>query len=73
MLVKLAAAGIKKIVIVCPSFVADCLETLEEIGIRAKELWQALGGEQLLVIPCLNDNPLWIKAITEIIQLQPDT
>ncbi len=63
---ELAAEGIKKIVIVCPSFVADCLETLEEIGIRGKEQWQALGGEQLTVVPSLNNHPLWVQAITEL-------
>lgn len=65
-LTKLAAKGIKKLVIVCPSFVADCLETLEEIGIRAKQQWAALGGQQLIVVPCLNDHPLWIKAIVKL-------
>lgn len=66
MLNKLAAQGIKKLIIVCPSFVADCLETLEEIGIRAKKQWFALGGQQLAVVPCLNSHPLWVKAIIEI-------
>ncbi|MGC1181609.1 ferrochelatase [Legionella sp.] len=69
-LTKLAAQGIKKLLIVCPSFVADCLETLEEIGIRAKAQWLALGGEQLIVVPCLNEHPLWVKAIGEITHLK---
>lgn len=64
---KLASEGIKKLVIVCPSFVADCLETLEEIGMAAQQQWLDLGGTQLIVVPCLNDNPLWIEAIAEII------
>ncbi|MFJ1268928.1 ferrochelatase [Legionella lytica] len=64
---QLAAQGIKKLVIVCPSFVADCLETLEEISISAKQQWQILGGTQLIVVPCLNAHPLWVKAIVEII------
>ncbi|MFT4058662.1 MAG: ferrochelatase [Legionella sp.] len=68
MLIQLTAQGIKKLVIVCPSFVADCLETLEEIGIRAKQQWLALGGEQFTLVPCLNDHPVWINAITEIIK-----
>ncbi len=67
MLNQLAAKGIKKLVIACPSFVADCLETLEEISIRAKQQWLTLGGTQLMVVPCLNEHPLWVKAITEII------
>lgn len=67
MLNQLAAQGIKKLVIACPSFVADCLETLEEISIQAKQQWLALGGTQLIVVPCLNAHPLWVKAIVDII------
>lgn len=59
----LARKGIKRLAIACPSFVADCLETLEEIGIRAKEQWLALGGEQLTLLPCVNDSELWIKGL----------
>ncbi|WP_133136884.1 ferrochelatase [Legionella rowbothamii] len=64
---RLASQGIKKLVIACPSFVADCLETLEEISIRAKEQWLALGGTELIVVPCLNEHPLWVKAIADIV------
>ena len=60
---ELAAQGIKKIAIVCPSFVCDCLETLEEIGIRAREQWLALGGTELTLIPCLNDDARWITSL----------
>ncbi|MBI2785903.1 MAG: ferrochelatase [Legionella longbeachae] len=70
-LIELIAKGIKKLIIVCPSFVSDCLETLEEMGIRAKQQWIALGGEELIVIPCMNTNPLWIKAIVEITDFPP--
>lgn len=59
--------GIKKIAIACPSFVTDCLETLEEIGIRAKEQWMALGGEQFTLIPCLNIDPRWLNALEDIL------
>lgn len=72
-LVKLSAKGIKKLIVVCPSFVVDCLETLEEIGIRAKQQWLALGGEELITIPSLNTNPLWVKAIVEITHMQPNS
>lgn len=68
MLSQLASHGVKKLVIVCPSFVADCLETLEEIGIRAQSFWQSLGGEQLILIPALNEHPLWTQAIFKLIQ-----
>ena len=63
----LAAHGIKRLAIVCPSFVADCLETLEEIGIRAKEQWLSLGGEQCSLIPCLNTSDRWVEAIVDLV------
>ena len=68
-LVTLINKGIKRLAVACPSFVTDCLETIEEIGIRAKEQWLALGGEELTLIPCLNDNPLWVNAITKLINV----
>lgn len=58
--------GIRRLAVVCPSFVADCLETLEEIAMRAKEQWQELGGTSLSVIPCLNSSDMWVKAITQL-------
>lgn len=59
--------GIKKLAIVCPSFVSDCLETLEEVNIRAREQWLALGGHEFICIPCLNVHPLWIQALCHMI------
>lgn len=61
------AQGKKHLAIVCPSFVADCLETLEEINIRARAQWQALGGESFIFIPCLNNSPAWIAALGSMI------
>jgi len=55
--------GVRKLAVACPSFVADCLETLEEIGIRAREQWLALGGEDLVLVPCLNAHPLWVETL----------
>jgi ferrochelatase len=55
-LIELAAQGIKNIAIVCPSFICDCLETLEEIGMRAREQWAELGGETFILVPCLNQS-----------------
>jgi len=63
----LAAKGIKKLAITCPSFVSDCLETLEEIEIRAKAQWLSLGGERLTLIPALNNTPLWIDALQQLL------
>ncbi len=57
--------GIKKLLIVCPSFVSDCLETLEEIAIRGKDAFIAAGGETFEMIPCLNTNPLWVNTIKD--------
>ena len=66
MLAEWAKQGIKSIAVVCPSFVCDCLETLEEIGIRAREQWQALGGEELILIPCLNDDARWMSSLGSV-------
>lgn len=66
---ELITKGIKKLSIVCPSFVADCLETLEEIGIRTKEQWLQLGGNEFNLIPCLNSDALWVDALIDITQI----
>lgn len=65
---QLAQKGIKRLAIYCPSFVADCLETLEEINIRARELFLENGGEDLLMIPSLNAEPLWVHAVCEMVK-----
>lgn len=62
----LATRGVKNLAVVCPSFVADCLETLEEIGIRAKHDWETLTGGKLQTIPCLNSNEAMVNLIYEI-------
>lgn len=60
---ELPSEGVKKLLIVCPAFVSDCLETLEEIADRGKEIFMKAGGESYEMIPCLNVHPLWVKAI----------
>jgi len=60
---ELPGEGIKNLLIICPAFVSDCLETLEEIAIRGKETFMKAGGESFKMIPCLNTIPLWIKAV----------
>jgi protoporphyrin/coproporphyrin ferrochelatase len=65
---ELAKAGKKRLAIMCPAFVADCLETVEEIGIRAKEQWRSLGGEDLLLVPSLNAEPAWVQAVAQMIR-----
>ncbi len=54
--------------IVCPSFVADSLETLEEINIRARADWKKLGGNTFLFVPCINNHPLWVQALANIVK-----
>lgn len=66
-LTDLAKTGAKNIAIACPSFVADCLETIEEIGMEAKEQWLELGGKEFTLIPCLNTDQSWAKALAAII------
>lgn len=60
---QLPKEGVKKILVVCPAFVSDCLETLEEIAEEGKEIFLHNGGEHFEMIPCLNVHPLWVKAI----------
>jgi ferrochelatase len=55
--------GIKRLLILCPAFVSDCLETLEEIAMRGKETFIGAGGEEYTMIPCLNVDSLWVEAL----------
>jgi len=55
--------GKKSLLLVCPAFTADNLETLEEIGLRLREQWQELGGEAFALAPCVNDSPVFARAI----------
>jgi ferrochelatase len=63
----LARAGTRRLLVICPAFVADCLETLEEIGIRGRQKFRECGGEDLTLAPCLNEHPLWIAALEKMI------
>lgn len=65
---RLAKSGLKKLLVICPAFVADCLETLEEIGLRGKETFLAAGGEQFTMIPCLNNRPAWVSAVLQLVE-----
>jgi protoporphyrin/coproporphyrin ferrochelatase len=66
-LVRLAQSGVKKLLVLCPAFVADCLETLEEIGLRGRESFVQAGGESLTLVPCMNEHPLWIEALERMV------
>lgn len=63
---ELAARGVKKLLVMSPAFVADCIETLEELGIEGREDFIATGGEELVLIPCLNAQEHWAQALTQI-------
>ncbi len=60
---ELAASGAKNILVICPAFVTDCLETLEEIAIRGQEVFEQAGGNKLTLIPCLNQHPKWVETL----------
>jgi ferrochelatase len=66
-LVRLARDGVKKLLVICPAFVADCLETLEEIGLRGRESFLQAGGYQFTLIPCLNEHPAWLAALEKMV------
>lgn len=61
---KLAREGVRNLLVMCPAFVTDCLETLEEIAIQGEEIFKQAGGESLTLIPCLNDHEQWVAVIS---------
>ena len=63
---QLATSGVKRVDVMCPGFVADCLETLEEIAQEAREAFLQAGGEQFSYVPCLNDAPTWTAALAAL-------
>jgi protoporphyrin/coproporphyrin ferrochelatase len=64
----LARRGVKRLAVVCPAFVADCLETLEEIGQRGAEAFQEAGGDHLELVPAVNDAPEFIDALASLVR-----
>lgn len=68
---ELAKAGVKKLLVMCPAFVADCIETLEEIGDRGHEQFREAGGEELVLVPCLNEHPQWVGALKTLCERAP--
>jgi protoporphyrin/coproporphyrin ferrochelatase len=65
-LAELPNRGVKKLSVICPTFVSDCLETLEEINIRGRQTFLNAGGEEFTLIPCLNKHPLWISTLEKM-------
>ncbi|MDM0023356.1 ferrochelatase [Variovorax saccharolyticus] len=63
---ELGTAGVSRVDVMCPGFPADCLETLEEIAMEGREAFIGSGGKEFHYIPCLNDSPAWISALSGI-------
>ena len=63
----LAQQGVKNLAVATPGFVSDCVETLEEIGLRAQETFMQYGGERFTLVPCLNDSPLGLRVLEAVI------
>lgn len=65
---ELARSGVKRVDVVCPGFVADCLETLEEIAMEGKRAFLSSGGSEFHYIPCLNADPGWVQALAGMLE-----
>ncbi len=65
-LINLARQGVKRVDVMCPGFTADCLETLEEINMEARDAFIKAGGQEFNYLPCLNDSPAWLSALADI-------
>lgn len=65
---ELPKQGVQRLVVACPSFVSDCLETLEEIQMRAAQIFQSAGGETLTLVPCLNAEDHWVQGFVGFLQ-----
>lgn len=70
MIKDLAQKGKKTLAVLCPSFVADCIETLEEIGIGGEELFKEHGGDKFHLIPCVNENEAWVSGFAKLVQTE---
>lgn len=65
-----ARQGVRSVDVICPGFLADCLETLEEIQVECRDAYLEAGGEQFRYIPCLNDDPAWLDGLAGIVARQ---
>ena len=65
---RLAQEGKKRMLVLCPTFVSDCLETIEEIGMRGCEQFMRASGKEFTRIPCMNEHPLWIAALEKMVE-----
>ncbi|MBA3949986.1 MAG: ferrochelatase, partial [Acidobacteria bacterium] len=64
----LPTRGVSRIAVLCPGFTADCLETIEEMGMTNRELFEHAGGTAYRMIPCLNDHPAWLDAMARLVE-----
>ncbi len=67
-LAELGRQGVKRLVVMTPSFVADCLETIEEIGLRGRETFLEAGGGEMILVPCLNASPSWVDGLEALVR-----
>ena len=65
---RLAESGVKRLLVICPAFVSDCLETLEEVALRGRDTFLQAGGGEFTLIPCLNEHPQWLCALESIVR-----
>ncbi|WP_222615329.1 ferrochelatase [Persicimonas caeni] len=65
---RMPSKGIKKLVVMSPAFVSDCLETIEELGMEGREDFLEAGGEEFHLVPCLNDHPKWIDVLEKFVR-----
>lgn len=65
---RLYEQGVRRLAVFTPSFTIDCLETIEEIGIRGREQWSDLGGDDLLLVPCVNSHPTWAATVARMVR-----
>jgi ferrochelatase len=70
-LAELGAARTRRVHVICPGFVSDCLETLEEIAIEGRQIFMDAGGGEFRALPCLNESPRWIEALAAIATSSP--
>ncbi|MCF8258302.1 MAG: ferrochelatase, partial [Flavobacteriales bacterium] len=63
-----ASEGVKRMLVFSPAFVADCLETLIEIGSEYQEIFEKNGGDRIQLVPSLNDHPVWVSSMAEFIR-----
>ena len=64
----MAKSGVRRVDVICPGFTSDCLETLEEINMEVRAAFMQNGGQEFHYIPCLNEDPLWLRGLAEIVE-----